>query len=106
MEWTDMILAIIAGLSAAIPLVIKLVEYVRKAIKERNWSSLLELVMAYMAEAERRFEDGADRKEWVMGMIAASAHKVEYDIDMEVVSRLIDELCGMAKVVNAPEVAE
>lgn len=39
MEWTDMILAIIAGLSAAIPLVIKLVEYVRKAIKERNWSS-------------------------------------------------------------------
>ena len=106
MEWADTILAIIAGLSAAIPLVIKLIEYVRKAVKERNWSSLLELVMAYMSEAERRFENGADRKEWVMGMISASASKVEYDIDMEVVSRLIDELCGMAKVVNAPEVTE
>ena len=44
MEYLDIILSIIAGLGAAIPLVIKLVQYVQAAVKEKNWSKLLELV--------------------------------------------------------------
>ena len=37
-----------------------------------------------------------------MGMVQASANLVNYDIDMEVVSEMIDSLCAMSKKVNAP----
>ena len=35
-------------------------------------------------------------------MIKASADTINYDIDMDAISDLIDSLCNMSKVVNAP----
>lgn len=102
MEWVQLALSIMAGLVTAIPLVIKLVEYVQKAIKEKNWKALLNMVMNYMEIAETKFETGAEKKEWVLAMVDASADTVNYDIDMVVVSNLIDSLCSMTKVVNPP----
>lgn len=104
MEWVKFLLAILSGLVTAIPLVVKLVEYVQKSIKEKNWNELLKVVMRYMEVAEEKFDNGADRKEWVLAMVKASADTVNYDIDMDVVATLIDSLCGMSKVVNAPEI--
>lgn len=101
-EWMRLIVSILAGLVTAIPLAIKLVEYVQKAAKEKNWGKVLDMVMKYMATAEEKFDSGADRKEWVLAMVKASADTVDYDIDMEVISRLIDDLCKMSKTVNAP----
>ena len=46
------------------------------------------------------FEKGADRKEWVMAMVKASADTVNYDLDMDKISDLIDSLCDMSKIVN------
>lgn len=46
---------------------------------------------------------GAEKKQYVLAMIKASANEVNYDIDMEAVSKLIDDLCSMSKKVNAPE---
>ena len=102
MEYLDIILSIVAGLAAAIPLVIKLVQYVQKAIKEKNWGQLLDLVMSLMEEAEEKFADGATRKEWVMAMVQASAESINYDIDLAAISELIDSLCDLTKKVNAP----
>lgn len=39
--------------------------------------------MKYMATAEEKFDNGADRKEWVLAMVKASSETVNYDIDME-----------------------
>ena len=103
MEWMKLLIAILSGLITAIPLVVKLVEYVQKAIKEKNWNELLRMVMNYMETAESKFDNGADRKEWVLAMVKASADTVNYDIDMNAVSDLIDRLCNMSKTVNAPE---
>ena len=102
MEYLDVILSIVAGLAAAIPLVIKLVQYVQKAIKEKNWGQLLDLVMSLMEEAEEKFANGATRKEWVMAMVQASAESINYDIDLAAISELIDSLCDLTKKVNAP----
>lgn len=102
MNWTEVVISIVAGLAAAIPLVIKLVEYVRKSVQEKNWSNLLKLVMDLMAQAEIKFENGADRKEWVLAMVKASADSINYTIDIEAVGDLIDSLCDMSKAVNAP----
>lgn len=102
MEWMEFALSILAGLAAAIPLVIKLIEYVKRAVMEKNWNALLHLIMSYMEEAERKFDDGATRKEWVVAMVEKSADIVNYDVDPELIGRLIDSLCDMTKVVNPP----
>ena len=102
MEWYEIFVEILAGLAVAIPLVVELVKYVQKAVQEKNWSKLLALVMKLMAEAETKFDNGAARREWVIGMVAASADIVDYKIDAEQLGDLIDKLCAMTKVVNPP----
>lgn len=102
MEWVNYALSILAGLVTVIPLVIKLVEYVQKAVREKNWSVMLDMVMDYMEAAEDMFDSGADRKAWVLGMVETSAATINYDIDIAVVSKMIDKLCQMTKVVNPP----
>lgn len=106
MEWCEIIICILSGIAITIPLVIKLVEYVKKAVREKNWQQLLALVMRLMAEAEEKFDNGATRKEWVLGMVEASAEFIDYDIDIEQISKLIDSLCDMSKIVNPPKEIE
>lgn len=106
MEWMQLVVSVLAGLATAIPLAIKLAEYVQKAVKEKNWGKVLDMVMKYMTVAEQKFDNGADRKEWVLAMVRASSETVNYDINMEVISQLIDDLCDMSKSVNAPNVSE
>lgn len=103
MKWIDIIVSVLAGLAVCLPLVVKLAQYVTAAVREKNWTRLLELVMRYMATAETKFADGATRKEWVLAMVQASAKELNYDVDLEVVGRMIDKLCDMSKTVNAPE---
>lgn len=97
-----LIVSVLSGLAAAIPLVIKLVEYVQKAIKEKNWNIMLDMVMKYMEAAEGKFETGAEKKEWVLAMVKASADTINYDIDLAVIGEMIDRLCDMSNVINPP----
>lgn len=106
MEWYEILISVLSGLVATIPLVVKLVEYVKKAIKEKNWNDLLALVTKLMQEAESKFSNGDERREWVLMMVKASADTINYDIDLNVVADMIDSLCAMTKVVNAPKVEE
>lgn len=103
MEWYEIIVSILSGLAVTIPLVIKLVQYVNLAIKERNWNKLLALVMKLMTEAEEKFDNGADRRTWVIDMVVASADVADYNIDPEKIGELIDSLCTLTKKVNAPK---
>lgn len=103
MEWYEIIVEILKGLIVVIPLVVGLVKYVKQAIQEKNWQQLVNLVMNLMAEAEGKFDNGADRKQWVLAAIEASAKTINYPIDLEQISKLIDDLCAMSKQVNAPK---
>lgn len=96
----NVIVAVLAGLATCIPLVLKLVQYVKKAAQEKNWNSLLGLVMKLMEQAEKKFEDGATRKEWVMAMVQTSAEYINYPVDVQALSDLIDQLCNLTKKVN------
>ena len=68
-DWINVIISVLSGLAVCIPLAIKLVEYIKKAIKEKNWTSLMTLVLRLMTEAEKLYETGAERKEYVMNTI-------------------------------------
>lgn len=100
MEYMRYVVSILAGLAAVIPLVIKLVEYVQKATKEKNWNKLVALVIDLMQTAESKLEKGADKKEWVLAMVKSSADTINYDVNMDEVGVLIDSLCDMSKVLN------
>jgi signal transduction histidine kinase len=99
----EIIISILTGIATCIPLVIKLVQYVQVATKEKNWINLLKLLNDLMAEAETLYEAGAERKVWVLSMIKASAKSINYDIDIDVISKLIDDIIALTKVVNVPE---
>lgn len=102
----SLIVAVLTGLASCIPLAVKLVQYIQKAVQEKNWGALLGLVVDLMEEAETKFDEGATRKEWVMAMVQTSAEYIAYPIDTAALSDLIDALCDMTNVVNAPERVE
>ena len=102
MEWYEIVIEILSGLIIMIPLVVKLVEYVKATAMEKNWQDLLSLVMNLMEEAEAKFDNGTDRKSWVLMAVKASADTIDYNIDMNKVEKLIDDLAAMTKVVNPP----
>lgn len=99
-EWVKMIFQVLCGLVALIPLVIELVKYVTIAIKEKNWKNLLPLVYEFMAVAETKFEDGKERKEWVLDKVIEAAKSINYDVDREAVSDLIESAIELTKKIN------
>ena len=104
MEWVKIIVSILSGLAVCIPLVIQLVTQSQKVIKEKNWAKIVDAALGYMKTAEKNFDDGASRKEWVMSMVEQAAKSIDYDLDDAAkasISALIDSMCDMAKVVNA-----
>lgn len=100
MDWVDIVVSILSGLAVTIPLVVELVKYVQKAIQEKNWNNLLKMVMDLMAQAEKNFDNGADRREWVIKMVMQSANTINYPMDEEALGKLIDSLCDLTKQVN------
>jgi hypothetical protein len=98
--WIEIIISILTGLAATIPLVIKLVDAIQKAHKEKNWKSVVSLVLALMTDAEQNYTNGADRKEYVMSSIKAMEHSLEYDIDEKAISELIDAVVAATKKIN------
>lgn len=96
----NLVVAVLAGLATCIPLAMKLVQYVKQATQEKNWSGLLDLVMKLMEQAEKKFADGATRKEWVMAMVQTSAEYVQYPMDVAALSDMIDQLTALTKNVN------
>ena len=97
---TTIILPIISGLVAAIPLVIKLVDLAQKAHKEKNWRAVVQLVLVLMKEAEQNYTVGADKKQYVISSIKAMEKSLQYDIDEEAISELIDAVADATKKIN------
>lgn len=102
-EWVKLIIAVLSGICTAIPLVYKLIQFVREAYASKQWSVLVDYVLELMKTAEDKFEDGATRKEWVLAVVKANANKLDVEIDLEAIGNMIDSLCAMSKVVNAPK---
>ena len=102
MEWYEILTNVLSGLVLTIPLVVALIKYIKQAIQEKNWNALVQLVTNLMKEAETKFDNGADRREWVLIMVQASAETINYEIDIDEVGNLIDVLCDMSRVVNFP----
>jgi hypothetical protein len=100
MEIIELVVALLAGLATCIPLVIKLVQYVEKAKQEKNFGSIMKMVLELMTEAEANYETGAERKEYVMDAIRNISDTLDYPVDMDKVSNMIDAICDASKNIN------
>lgn len=100
MELLKFIIELLDVIAVTVPLVVTLVVYIRKAAKEKNWGILVSLIMELMIEAEKQFDKGADKKNFVLEMAEASAKEINYNFDAKRVGELIDNLCAMSKKVN------
>mgnify|MGYP006872984848 CR=1 FL=1 len=98
--WIQALISILSGIAILVPLIVKLVQYVQANAKEKNWSSLMVLVMNLMAQAEQMFDKGSDKKEWVVNELKAVANTLNYEIDWDVVSEMIDKICDVSKEIN------
>ena len=100
MDILELLIEILGGLVVIIPLVVKLVEYVKKSALEKNWNNLIHLLLNLIATAEEKFDNGADRKQWVIAMVQASANTINYPISEKELGDLIDNLVALTKKVN------
>lgn len=103
MDWLNFIVSVLTGIVISVPLIIKVVSAVQEAVRNKNWNALINLILENMKEAQKQFETGAERKEFVMGMIEVNAAQVNYplsDQDYDRISAMIDSLCDMANIVG------
>lgn len=100
MDMINIIISIISGIAVCIPLAVKLVQYVRAAVQERNWSAMVSLVLQLMQQAEQDYKTGAERKQYVMDSIVAVQDTLNFSVDLAVVSQMIDAICAASKVIN------
>lgn len=91
---------IVVLLGVIVPLIVAVVRYAQKAIKEKNWTKLLNLAISLMEQAEREFENGSDRKSFVMQMLRTSLDGINYEMTDEELSDLIDNMVALTKKVN------
>lgn len=102
-KWIYVVISILSGIAACIPLVLSLINFVKKVADEKKWNILVSNVLQLMMNAEKDYERGAEKKEYVMNAIKTIADQIGYNFDAEAekkVSVMIDEICKMAKVVN------
>lgn len=102
------VLQVATGLVVIIPLIKKFYDAVKASIEEKNWRNLLNLLMKYIEEAEEKLSDqsGADRADWVVAMVKASAEWANYKIDDDELRAWIDSLVEMTKKVNVQNVTQ
>lgn len=98
--WVEIIVALLTGLVAIIPVVIKLIDVVQKAAKEKNWKAVVQIVLKLMTEAEQAYTDGVDKKVYVMSSIKAMESTLQYDIDEDAIGHLIDAVVAATKKIN------
>ena len=98
--WIEIIIAILTGLATCIPLVIKLVQTIKEAVRAKNWTPMMQLVLRLMTEAEENYSTGAEKKAYVIDSINATKDTLNYDVDMDAVSAMVDAIIDATKKIN------
>ena len=99
--WTTIILPILSGLVACVPLVLKIVDVSKKVVKEKNWTVVMQLVLKLMSEAEQNYATGAERKEYVLDSIKTLQGSLNYEVDLDAIGAMIDSIAKASKSINA-----
>lgn len=103
LKWIEILISVLAGLAACIPLVIKLVAVVKESAEKSNWNQIVKILIDQMVEAEKNYTEGAAKKAWVMNQMRVLAKSLDYnytEVEEAKVSEMIDAICAGAKIIN------
>ena len=100
MEWYEIIISILSGLTVSVPIVITLVKCIAALYKEKNWGKLIAIVSNLITEAETLYADGASKKEYVINSVMSISKTIDYPVNKEILSELIDNLVTLTNKVN------
>ena len=105
-DWITLIVSIASSIVIMLPLVVSLVKHVKLLAKEKNWAGFLVLLNTYIIRAEENFETGADKEEWVVSMIMASADIIQFDIDEAALREIIRNIIEVTNNVNVLNIVQ
>ena len=99
----EAIISILSGVAVCLPLVLKLIETVKELVNEKKWNILVRNIFVLMTDAEEHYQQGAEKKDYVMSAIEIVAAQIGFNYDEEAkskVSTMIDEICKISKEIN------
>ena len=100
MDIVSLVVAIVSGIATCIPLIIQLVKYIKEAIKSKNWSALMTIVIQLMTDAEKLFATGEEREEYVISTIKSMEKTLNCDVDEKVIREMIKAIATASKTIN------
>lgn len=101
MGWFEIVIQIVLILVSVTPLVIALINFVRKCATEKNWKALVKVALHVITEAESKFDNGDDKLDYAISVIKTAAKDIEYEISEEEIKTLINDVIAVTKQVNA-----
>jgi len=99
-DWVNIAISVLTSIIIVLPLVVNLIKYVKQLTQEKNWAGLLAMVNKYIIAAEEGLETGAEKEDWVVSMIMASASVINYNIDEAQLRALIRDIIEVTNLVN------
>ena len=98
--WVQIIVPIVTGLAACVPLVITIINMTKKNTKSQNWMAVMQLVLTLMVQAEASYETGAERKEFVLNSIKEMQDTLNYEVDLDAIGAMIDAITKASQKIN------
>lgn len=102
-SWVNLIVNILSSLVIIIPLGVKLFNTLKTLTKEQNWPVLMGYAIKYMTTAEKNISGGAEKKDWVLSALKATASNIGYELtdeDLAKIGEMIDDICDASKTIN------
>lgn len=102
-SWVNLIVNILSSLVIIIPLGVKLFNTLKTLTKEQNWPVLMGYAIKYMTTAEKNISGGAEKKDWVLSALKATAANIGYELtdeDLAKIGEMIDDICDASKTIN------
>ena len=84
--------------------IITTIKDIRKAIKNKQWAKLKELlhdeIVPLMEQAERALQDGVERENWVLKKLSEKTHIdfYKYANILNLAKSIIEEICKTTKI--------
>ena len=99
-EYIDLIIAICGAISVIVPLAIKYYNAIKALIKEKNYVKILDIMRGAATEAEKLYESGAERREYVLNIIKVSCDNLKVDYDEKRFDEELTKLIDATKEIN------
>ena len=100
MDYYHNIVYILAGLIVVVFIGMQLFAKIKPYLTNGQWYIPVIQAIQFMAIAEDKFDNGADRKVWVMETLKEAMTKLNIECNYEAISNMIDAICRLSKILN------